>query len=251
MPHARPNSHRLRQAENATRGAEQKYVRALVGVMRRFHVAVMKDLGPWLGHITGTRLDVTRWGMGLEDRLGWFIDQLEGQVTPAFDTMAREVGAANLKVQTEFLDGQAPPSWGLPTAVKNARDQNVALIRNAGRKYAKEVSEILEDRANFGKSIEELRDLLTERGSVSESRATLIARDQTLKMNAAMTELRQRNKGVTRYLWSTCKNERVRPTHRENEDRFFYWDNPSPITGHPGHDPQCCCLAIPLLFDLA
>lgn len=247
----RVSPHLLRRAEASTRGPEQKYIRALVGVMQRFHAAVMHDLEPFLGHITGTRIDATRWGMGLEDRLKWFIDQLETHVHGPFDTMATEVGKANLTIQTELFEGHAPPSWGLPEVVRRARAENVQLIKSAGREYAQQVQEILEDRSNWGKSIDELRDLLVDRAHVSESRATLIARDQTLKMNARMTELRQRNAGVTRYWWSTCRDERVRRTHRENEDRVFSWANPSPITGHPGHDPQCRCQAIPVLFDLA
>jgi SPP1 gp7 family putative phage head morphogenesis protein len=77
----------------------------------------------------------------------------------------------------------------------------------------------------------------------------LIARDQTSKLNGNLTRLRQEEIGVTRYKWSTAGDERVRPTHRANEGKIFEWANP-PKTGHPSHEINCRCVAIPLLDDV-
>jgi SPP1 gp7 family putative phage head morphogenesis protein len=81
------------------------------------------------------------------------------------------------------------------------------------------------------------------------SRAALIARDQTNKLNGQLTQLRQTNLGVERYTWRTMLDERVRDEHEENEGEVFDWDDP-PSTGHPGDDIQCRCYAEPMLDDV-
>ena len=65
-----------------------------------------------------------------------------------------------------------------------------------------------------------------------------IARDQTNKIIGQLTEKRQINAGIEKYTWSTSGDERVRPTHRDNDGLEFYWGQP-PATGHPGHEIQC------------
>ncbi|MFK5165309.1 minor capsid protein, partial [Propionibacterium freudenreichii] len=63
-----------------------------------------------------------------------------------------------------------------------------------------------------GARVEEVQGQIEERFNVSRSRATLIARDQTLKTNANISQLRQQNVGVTHYFWISSRDERVRGT---------------------------------------
>ncbi|MBX9726836.1 MAG: minor capsid protein [Rickettsiales bacterium] len=44
------------------------------------------------------------------------------------------------------------------------------------------------------------------------------------------------------YIWQTQMDDRVRPSHADNEGQIFEWDNPPP-TGHPGSAPRCRCSA--------
>ncbi|MFN9900791.1 MAG: phage minor head protein, partial [bacterium] len=67
-------------------------------------------------------------------------------------------------------------------------------------------------------------------------KAQLIARDQTAKANAVLTQVRQQRLGIQEYIWQTCQDERVRPTHASKHGKIFRWDSPPPDTGHPGHD---------------
>ena len=76
------------------------------------------------------------------------------------------------------------------------------------------------------------------------SRAALIARDQTSKLTSDLNELRQTQAGVEEYDWSTSRDERVRKSHREKEGRRFRWDNPPADTGNPGDDVLCRCVGI-------
>ena len=144
---------------------------------------------------------------------------------------------------------------GVAAQVAVARENNLRLIEDAGRDYADDVRDVISDPANEGLRADELRDQLLQRGSVSVSRATLIAVDQTLKLAGAVTQARQVAAGVSRYKWSTSLDERVRPTHAELEGQVFDWDDP-PVTNDagdtnaPGGDYRCRCVAIPLIEGL-
>ena len=75
----------------------------------------------------------------------------------------------------------------------------------------------------------------------------LLSRDQTTKLNASLTKLRQESAGITEYIWQTAGDERVRPTHKANDGKKFNWDKPPAKTGHPGTDINCRCVAIPVM----
>lgn len=80
------------------------------------------------------------------------------------------------------------------------------------------------------------------------NRARLIARDQISKLNGQVTQERQKNLGVSKYIWRTSLDERVRDSHRELEGTTQSWDDP-PSVGHPGEDYNCRCTAEPVLDD--
>ena len=81
---------------------------------------------------------------------------------------------------------------------------------------------------------------------MSESRAELIARDQTLKLNGAITKARQTSAGVNSYTWNTSHDDRVRESHAALDGQIISWDAP-PEAGHPGEDFQCRCVPIPVI----
>lgn len=88
---------------------------------------------------------------------------------------------------------------------------------------------------------------------MSKRHAKLIARDQTAKLNADITESQQRDAGVSKYEWSGVMDRRERKSHRELEGKIISWDNPPDVGNgrkcHPGQDYQCRCCAIPV-FDI-
>lgn len=112
-----------------------------------------------------------------------------------------------------------------------------------------------------GQRHEQITEKILERFEVSRSRAKLIARDQTAKLNGDLTERRQVAAGVTGYIWRTSLDERVRgnpagkypnarPSHWIKEGKSFKWNNPPADTGHPGQDYQCRCTAEPDMAGL-
>lgn len=45
---------------------------------------------------------------------------------------------------------------------------------------------------------------------------------------------------ITRYMWQTQGDSKVRPAHSDRADVVFEWDSP-PDGGHPGQAPRCRC----------
>jgi uncharacterized protein with gpF-like domain len=74
---------------------------------------------------------------------------------------------------------------------------------------------------------------------------------------SAIERARAEGLGLQWYVWSTCRDERVRSSHRNMEDVLVSWnDPPAPeeIIGeasrgryHPGESEECRCVALPML----
>jgi SPP1 gp7 family putative phage head morphogenesis protein len=243
-----------------TRTAEARYVAGLRGILRGVH-ALYED------HWTESRLETevsqrVRHDAAdqVEALLIHALRQIPAKVAPHFDKMAGTVNAANARCLAKVLppapvrkDGgrrDAGDPRGVAVQISEAREDNIQLVEDATRAYAADVREIFGDPDNAGLRVEELRDLLIERGNVSESRAALIARDQTLKLNGSINRVRQTAAGVESYVWSTSGDERVRETHQEQDGETYDWDSPPPETGHPGQDYQCRCVPVPVIPEL-
>lgn len=126
---------------------------------------------------------------------------------------------------------------------------NVELIKSIPQQYLANVADRVMANFHAGMRWEAMVADIAHIGDVTESRARLIARDQASKLNASFNQVRQTQVGIEKYEWSTSGDERVRETHRENDGKIFFWNNPPAETGHPGEDINCRCVAIPV-FDL-
>lgn len=143
-----------------------------------------------------------------------------------------------------FLTRSGP----IQNAVQAYTKTNIDLITSIPKQYFEKLENSIVKNMEAGMRFENLVDEVKRIGNVAESRATLIARDQTSKMNGAFNEVRQRSLGIDSYEWQTSGDERVREEHVHNDGKVFRWDSPPP-TGHPGEDIQCRCVAIPI-FNL-
>jgi len=138
---------------------------------------------------------------------------------------------------------------GLRSALAAWRTEGAKLWSNVTNDFADiaEATVIREFRA--GRRQEKIAKMLQERLGVTASRAKLIAVDQVQKLNGELTRRRQKQSGVTSYIWRTSRDERVRPKHAEREGRVIQWDDP-PDDGHAGSPPRCRCYAEPNLEEL-
>lgn len=138
----------------------------------------------------------------------------------------------------------------LQDQLKLFSSQNSQLIQSLPEEELERVAGDIERGLQQGLRFTEISKTLQKSFGITHRRATLIARDQTTKLNASLTRLRQQEVGVEEYIWQTSGDERVRPTHRANDGKKFRWDSPPKATGHPGHDINCRCVARPVLDNL-
>lgn len=134
-------------------------------------------------------------------------------------------------------------------AMKSATKANIELITSIPDQYFEKLGDAVGKNMEAGMRFEDLAKEIERIGDVTESRAKLIARDQTSKMNGAFNQARQTSLGIEKYVWQTAGDERVREEHAENDGKVFGWNDPPPNTGHPGDDVNCRCVAVPY-FDL-
>lgn len=251
---ARAARRRAAVALRASKRAETRYAADLRAIAAGVAAGYLKALEPHIRARVGIREDgYTPHGRTL-DFLGVKVrDHVRRTTGVAFDRMAGGVDKSS-KAATKALVGIVPAASSFPV-ISAFRDQNIQLMENAITSYADQAREVFDDPENAGLRVEELTAKLQERGVVSESRAELIARDQTLKLNGQLNETAQRAAGVGSYTWSGSLDARERPMHRELEGLTFSWDSP-PVTNedgdtnHPGQDYQCRCIAIPLIEGL-
>lgn len=123
---------------------------------------------------------------------------------------------------------------------------NVGLIKTISSRYFDEIEQLVLRQRRAGVRSTAIIQEIQERYDVSRSRAKLIARDQTNKLNGQTTKARQEQLGIEGYIWRTSKDERVRSEHAAREGNFYRWDDP-PEGGHPGEPIQCRCTAEPVI----
>lgn len=139
-------------------------------------------------------------------------------------------------------------AW-LDPAMREFTRENVALIKSVPSQFFGELEKTIARELADGARFEKLADIIEERYGVAQSRAELIARDQVGKFNADLDRVRQQQLGITRYVWRTSQDERVRDEHAAREGKVFEWSNP-PEDGHPGQSIQCRCSAESVIEDL-
>lgn len=84
--------------------------------------------------------------------------------------------------------------------------------------------------------------------SVSEADLATLSDWLARRFLTEINERRQRDLGVTHYIWRTLDDPKVRTTHAERDDRLFSWDDRF-SDGHPGHGYNCRCTAEPAILD--
>lgn len=128
--------------------------------------------------------------------------------------------------------------------------ENMNLITNMSANRISAVQGTVQRAVASGTRSRGLIDQVAKSLDVGKGRAKTIARDQVSKLNANLTQIRQRDAGVDEYEWSTSQDERVRPTHRANAGKRFKWSKAPAATGHPGNDVNCRCVALPVFPDI-
>ena len=141
--------------------------------------------------------------------------------------------------------------------------ENVELIQTIPSDSLNRMKEIVYVNYIEGKTTTDIVKRIQKQYAMDKNHARMIAKDQTAKLNAAITKKQQQDAGINCYEWSDSGDSRVRACHLELNGHIFHWDNPPEMwymtkikgkvmTGrhcHPGEDYQCRCCALPV-FDI-
>lgn len=175
--------------------------------------------------------------------------------------IATKYGAATSDFQRAQLAKQARAAVSIDVRKLSGVDRNVPrqiaqfaqtnadLITGLGQRMAEDIAKVVEEGVVSGSRWETIAKRLEHVGGVTESRAALIARDQVGKLFGDINKQRQANLGVTRYVWRTVRDNRVREEHEALDGDSIAWDSP-PAEGHPGEAVNCRCYADPDFSEL-
>ncbi len=181
--------------------------------------------------------------------------RVQDKAKRASQTQGEKVNAKNAdasNAQTKPLIGVepfTPDDQAAQDLVALFVEGNTGLIDSITQVQAEQIGQIVQDNLISGASLANTAQQIAERTGVAESRAIFLARDQTSKLNAQMSAMRMGRAGISKYEWSTSRDERVRATHAAHEGEIFRFDEPPADTGNPGEDFNCRCVAIPVIED--
>lgn len=131
--------------------------------------------------------------------------------------------------------------------------QNGSLITSMQNDYLQRVQNVVNQGFRTGRTYRDIAKDIREATGITRRRATLIARDQVGSLNAQVTEQRDKDLGITEYIWRNAGDIRVRGNpsglypkskydHWRREGKKYSYDKP-PADGNPGEPIQCRCFA--------
>lgn len=188
-------------------------------------------------------------------RIEVFVEQTipDPRVEQLAERTAREVNDVNGEFAKENIrsvlgvDPFVSEPW-LTGEIEHFANENASLIKGLAREQVADIEQMIFRQVRAGAGTRAIIAEIQEIIDAGKSRARLIARDQIGKFNGRLTQLRQRQIGITEYTWQTSEDERVRPDHARLDQTVQQWDSP-PVTvtkgkragerNHPGMDIQC------------
>ena len=113
----------------------------------------------------------------------------------------------------------------LETQLELFSNQNSQLIKSMTDEELERVSGIVQRGLQEGSSLESVTDNIEKSFGITRRHAKLIARDQTGKLNASLTKLRDQEIGLETYEWQTSGDERVRQSHKLMDGKICRYDD--------------------------
>lgn len=222
-------------------GVELRKVARVIGAMLNAHVdgptirdqkklaealaSYSEALGPWAERVVGNLLkDVNR-----TNKKSW-------------ESTSARIGAQLKRTMEETAVGDV---------MKLIQRRQVELIKSLPIEAGLRAQKLSQEAVMGGKRADEVAAELMKSGEVTESRATLIARTEIAKANAALTQARAGYVGSVYYIWRTAEDGDVRESHAAMNGKVFRFDDPPEIPGEgrhgPGEFPNCRCFAEPII----
>ncbi len=263
---AKPKLRRLRRlpSQLPPRGVTLAYARAIRALLDQARAVVEARVLPRLPAILaaaraerGDRMDAS--GDDVTSMMSEVRRELAGSITATTaERMAAKYAERTKDWSAKEIAKQTHAAFGVDVLAAEPKlagkvghfvAENVALITSVPARYLEKVEGAVTRGVTAGRRPSAIARELVEQHDIASDRATLIARDQVGKLYGAINLSRQTALGVTRYIWRTVGDERVRDEHSERDGQTFSWDDP-PEDGHPGEPINCRCFADPVLDDL-
>lgn len=144
---------------------------------------------------------------------------------------------------------------GAPTGAtyRQLQADQVSLITSLPTKAAERVNKMAIEGVINGQRYDAIAKSLRETGEVTASRAELIARTETARAQANLSQARAEFVGATTYIWRTVGDSDVRHDHKILNGKTFRYDDPpvadlaSGTRANPGCIWNCRCWAEPII----
>ncbi len=234
-------------------GAEADYLAALRVILRGLNKAVALDIVPVAQREIEAARRITRdVDEGLFEQLAMLGRALAATAT---QTVVRILTLESSRHTQKFL-ATAKRALGIDLALvvrqedlagylENAALRSASLIKGLTDDTIRRVSQTVINSVLNGIPAKDLKRKLGEDFGFADSRAKLIARDQTAKVNSDLNRIRHTQAGITHYVWRTSHDERVRPRHKQLDGiTYEYGKETGAEQGLPPGQPiQCRCIA--------
>ncbi len=250
------------------RAIERQYAGELVAIVDRTRSALAPLLAE-LPHLVESAARERRTDAGETERMRALIERarrdMEGAIRqPELERLARTVADRTQRHNRQELARQVKSALGidlfttdrvLAAMMDHFVSENVALIKDLPAKIIGDVERTVTRGITSGLLHRELAKEIDGQFGLGEQRAKLIARDQTLKFYGQTNATRQKDLGITRFIWRTSNDRRVRgtpggaypkakPSHYLRDGVTYSYDSP-PEGGLPGEAILCRCTAEP------
>ena len=240
-------------------GAEKEYLRTLRAMLRKLATVVRTSILPEAEReLAARRADLTQDAMG--DNSFEQLRIVSEALQRTSEAMAARIVELEAGRHTDKWKASVRAALGIDIAtvvrqedlseyLQSAVARNAALIRSLSSDTVQRVERATYDAILQGRTAKQLRSQLTHEFGVLDSRAKLIARDQVSSLNADLNEIRHRQAGIDRYIWSTSNDERVRPRHRDIDGIEYEYGKPTGAEDGlpPGRPINCRCVAQPIV----
>lgn len=190
--------------------------------------AYAKVLGPWA-----------------QKQSAKLLDQVANKNKRAYEQKSKVMGAA-------LRAGVAETDVGRLSVAMMA--EQVALIQSIPIEAGQRAQKLALDAFYDGSRADEIAKELLRTTDVTESRALLIARTETARANASITQARAAGIGVKGYYWRTTMDGAERDSHADMNGLFVEYAKEPTLddgtTGHAGTFPNCRCWQ-DVVFDVS
>lgn len=143
------------------------------------------------------------------------------------------------------LTTQLGPATG---TIEDYLARNTALIRDVSDQARGRISDIVFRGVQQRTSIRDLAKEIDKAIGLGRQRSLRIASDQTVKLSAALDELRGRELGANGYRWRHSDKTHYRPVHKARDGNYFAFGSEVDRLDPPGYAPFCGCKRM-LVFD--